>query len=56
MKDGFDSSTERFSILTSKMSSIEIELEKSNALKNVESPKKTLSTGGKILIGLTGKE
>lgn len=37
------------------MSSIEIELEKSDAFKNVEKPKKTLSTGGKILIGLTGK-
>lgn len=47
--------TKYYFILTSKMSSIEIELEKSNAFKNVEKPKKTLSTGGKILIGLTGK-
>lgn len=42
--------------LTSNMSSsIEIELEKSFGSKHVDNPKRTLSTGGKILIGLSGK-
>lgn len=38
------------------MASIEDELEKHYGPKNGENPKRTLSTGGKILIGLTGEQ
>lgn len=37
------------------MTSIEEELAKSYGAKNAENSKRTLSTGGKILIGLSGK-
>lgn len=51
----FDSSTQNNVKLTSKMSSIEIELEKNFASKDVNESKRTISAGGKILIGLSGR-
>lgn len=51
----FDSSKQNSLNLTSKMSSIENELEKIYGSKNEDNPKRGLSTGGKILIGLSGK-